>query len=129
MSKTKIAGWVLSALLAGLLLMSAYFQLADWEGKEAEFAKAGLTVSQMSAIGIVEVVITLIFLIPITSFFGAVLLTGYLGGATFVHVQQGEPVAIPIVIGVLVWIALGLRNFEVFRVALGLSATKGEPEA
>ncbi len=127
MSKTKIAGWLLSVLLAALLCMSAYYKLMPSPEIAEQFAKSNLTTEKVFAIGIVEVAITVVYLIPITSFFGAVLRTGYLGGATLVHVQQGEPVAIPVVIGVLVWIGLGLRNFDVFRVALGLASTKGEP--
>ncbi len=66
-------------------------------------------------------IITLLFLIPRTAFIGAVLLTAYLGGATVVHVRIGEPFFFPVIIGVLVWVALGLRQPQVFRVAFGLN--------
>lgn len=120
MQKSKIAGWVLSVLL-GLFLIagSASGKFTDWEGKEEMFEKLGYTSELMQKIGIVEVVVTILFLIPRTGFLGAVLLTGYLGGATATHVRVGDPFYFPIVAGVLIWVALGLRRPEIFRLAIG----------
>lgn len=118
---TKIIGWILSGLLAAMLFMSATFKFIDWPKKEEEFAKAGFTVDLMSKIGVVEVLITILFLIPRTSFIGAILLTGYLGGATVTHVRVGEAFLPPVIIGVLVWTALGLRNSTIFSLAAGKS--------
>jgi uncharacterized membrane protein YphA (DoxX/SURF4 family) len=121
MSKAKIAGWILSILLAGLLIgASASGKFVDWEGKEAMFAKSGFTIELMFYIGIVEVVITLLFLIPPTAFIGAILLTGYLGGATVTHLRVGDPFIMPVIVGIVVWIALGLRDSRVFALAFGL---------
>lgn len=117
MKMTKIAGWILSALIAALLGISATMKLTEWEGKAEAFGKLGYTVEVMSAIGMVEVIVTLLFLIPWTSFFGAVLLTGYLGGATASHVRIDEPWFMPVAVGVLVWVALGLRRPGVFPMA------------
>lgn len=118
-----IAGWVLSVLLAALLSMSAAAKFTAWEGKAEAFAKLGWAVEPMHTIGVVEVVVTLLFLFPPTSFFGAVLLTGYLGGATATHVRVDDHFFMPVLIGVLVWVALGLRNPRVFAVAFGLKPT------
>ena len=73
----------------------------------------------MFKIGIVEVAIAILFLIPRTAFVGAILLAAYLGGATATHVRVGDPFYFPIIIGVVAWIALGLRKPEVLRLALG----------
>jgi hypothetical protein len=73
----------------------------------------------MFKIGIVEVIVALLFLIPRSSFIGAVLLTAYLGGATASHVRVGGPFFAPVIIGVVVWVALGLRNPDVFQMAFG----------
>lgn len=121
MSKSKIAGWALSILLAGLLIgASASGKFVDWPGKEEMFAKMGFTTELMFYIGIVEVVVTVLFLIPPTGFLGAILLTGYLGGATVTHVRVGDAFIMPVIIGILVWIALGLRDSRVFTMAFGL---------
>ena len=112
-----ISGWIITALLTALFAMSAYFKLSEWEGKEAEFQKAGFTVSQMFTIGILEVTFVLLFLIPRTAFLGAILLTAYLGGAVCTHLRANEPFFAQVVFGVLVWVALGLRRRGIFPMA------------
>ncbi len=117
-SKAKIVGWVLSILLVALLsLASAGGKFFDFPDKEAMFAKLGWTTDLMFKIGFVEVAIALLFLIPRTAFLAAILLTAYLGGATATHVRVGDPFFMPIIIGVLVWVALGLRDPRVFQIA------------
>lgn len=119
--KPKIAGWILSVLIALFLIgASAMGKFTQWEGKAEMFAKMGWTEDVMFKIGIVEVTIAILFLIPRTSFVAAILLAAYLGGAVATHVRVGEPFFFPIIIGVLVWIALGLRQPDVFRLAFGL---------
>ena len=117
----KTVGWILSGLLASLLFMSAGFKLVDWPKKAEEFEKIGFTIELMSKIGVLEIIITILFLIPRTSFVGAILLTGYLGGATVTHLRIGEPFIPPVVIGILLWTALGLRNSAIFPLAIGKS--------
>ncbi len=73
----------------------------------------------MFKIGIVEVVATIVFLIPRTSFLGAILLTAYLGGATATHVRVGDPFFFPPFLGVVVWVAYALRRPDVIQSAFG----------
>jgi hypothetical protein len=124
-SKTRHwAGWGLSILISLLLIgPSAMGKFLDWEGKEEAFAKMGITIELMRNIGIVEVIIAILFLIPKTAFIGAILITGYLGGAILTHLRIGDPIVMPIVIGVLVWIGLGLRQPEIFRLAFGINVS------
>ncbi len=118
--KQIITGWVLSLLLVLFLVgVSAMGKFTQWEGKEEMFAKMGWTETVMFQIGIVEVAIAVLFLIPRTSFVAAILLTAYLGGATASHVRVDDPFYFPIITGVFVWIALGLRESIVFRLAWG----------
>lgn len=118
--KQRTAGWVLSGLLAAMLIgASASGKFTDWPKKEEMFAKLGYSTDTMFKIGIVEVAATIVFLIPRTSFLGAILLTGYLGGATATHVRVGDPFVMPIIIGVVVWIAYALRRPDVIKSAFG----------
>ena len=94
-------------------------KFTQWEGKAEMFAKMGWTEDVMFKIGIVEATIAILFLIPRTAFVGAILLAAYLGGAAATHVRVGEPFFFPIIIGVVAWVALGLRKPEVFRLAFG----------
>jgi uncharacterized membrane protein YphA (DoxX/SURF4 family) len=106
-----ITGWVLTVLLGLALFASATFKFMPPDEKtKAEMEKAGLTVQKAQVIGVVEIVCTILFLIPPTSILGAVLLTGYFGGATFAHVAGNQPVFVPILFGVLAWLAVFLRH-------------------
>jgi hypothetical protein len=118
--KTKrIIGWVLSGLIALFLIAASGLpKFMDWEGKEEMMGKMGWTTNVMLKIGIVEVALAVLFLVPRAAFIAAVLLTGYLGGAVATHVRVGDAFFFPIIIGVLVWIALGLRDPRVFANAL-----------
>ncbi|TWU08957.1 hypothetical protein CA54_41960 [Symmachiella macrocystis] len=122
--KLRITGWVLSLLISLFLIFaSASGKFTEWEGKSEMFAKMGWSEEVMVKIGIVEVAIAVLFLIPRTAFVAAILLAAYLGGATATHVRAGEAFLIPIIIGVVAWIALGLRQPDVFRLAFSSSTS------
>lgn len=119
-SISNIVGWVLSVLLAlFLIIVSASGKFVEWEGKAEMFGKMGFTSDLMFKIGILEVIIAVMFVIPRTSFVGAILLTGYLGGASVTHLRVGESGLFPVLMGVVIWIALGLRRPEIFSLAFG----------
>jgi hypothetical protein len=64
----------------------------------------------MVVLGLVEFIATVLYVIPRTSVLGAILLTGYLGGATATHVRVGDAFAVPVLLGVLLWVGLVLRQ-------------------
>lgn len=116
----RIVGWVLSGLLALMLIgASASGKFTQWEGKAEMFGKLGWTEKLMFNVGIVEVAITMLFLIPRTAFIGSILITAYLGGATAAHVRIGDAFVFPIIMGVIVWVALGFRMPGIFKLAMG----------
>jgi hypothetical protein len=65
-------------------------------------------------LGIIEIACTVIYVVPRTTVLGAILLTGFLGGAVATHVRVGDPLfshsLFPIYVGVLVWLGLYLRD-------------------
>jgi hypothetical protein len=62
-------------------------------------------------IGVIELLVTVIYAIPRTSFLGAILMTGYLGGATATNVRMGDPSCVAtVLLGVLAWVGLYLQN-------------------
>jgi DoxX-like family len=112
-SKTKL--WTGRALtfLPGLFLLVSGINLTLVQTQEVResFAKFGYPVSLIAPIGIVEALCAILYLIPKTSVLGAILLTGYLGGAVATHVRVSDPTFIaPFVIGVLLWAGLFLRE-------------------
>lgn len=128
-AKTKrIVGWVLSGLLALFLAgASAGGKFTDFPGKQEMFDKMGWDVELMKKVGVLEVAVTILFLIPRTAFIGAILLSAYLGGATAAHVRINDQFFMPVIMGVLAWVALGLRDPRVFTMAL--EPPKSEPAA
>jgi hypothetical protein len=121
-SVSSIAGWVLTALLTLFMIFSTIGKFVDFEGKAEMFAHLGWSEAVMFNIGIVELVIALLFLVPQTAFVAAILLTAYLGGAITAHVRVNENFVFPIILCVLYWVALGLRDRRVFQVAFGNTA-------
>ncbi|QOV89804.1 DoxX family protein [Humisphaera borealis] len=124
--KQRLIGWILSVLLVAFLIgASAMGKFTEWPGKAEMFQKMGFTTDLMFKIGIVETVVAVLFLIPRMGFLAAILLTGYLGGATVTHVRVGDVFFMPVLIGVLVWVALGLRNPAIFSLAMGKKVHNG----
>lgn len=106
-----IVGWVLTTLLALMLIFSATMKfLRPPEMIEQFEGKFGYPAGLAVPIGIVELGCLLLFLIPRTATLGAILLTGYLGGAVATHVRVNDPFFALVVIGVVVWLALLLRE-------------------
>lgn len=103
-------GRVLSALPALLLVFSAIMKLLKPPGIEEGFAHLGWPMSLAFALGILELTCALLYAIPRTSVLGAILVTGYLGGAIATHVRIGDPFIIPAVLAFLVWCGLYLRE-------------------
>lgn len=110
----KIASWVISVLSVLLILMSAVFKFIQ-PGKE--FADGlehmGWSADAMFKLGFVEIACVVIYLIPRTSILGAILLTAYLGGAVATHVRIGDPFYTPIIVAVMIWLGLWLRDLRV----------------
>lgn len=119
-NKRVVAGWIVCGLVALFLgVGSAAGKFVDWEGKQEMFDKFGMTFEQARQIGMLEILLAIVYLIPQTSFLGAILLTGYLGGAVFTHYRVNDPYFFPVLIGVVMWIGLALRKPIICQLALG----------
>lgn len=103
-------GYVLSALPVLMLLFSASGKFLKPEGIEVNIEPLGWKMEQMAALGIVELACVILYLIPQTAVFGAILLTAYLGGATATHARIGDPFFIPIIVAGVMWLGLYLRE-------------------
>lgn len=104
------AGWLMSALPVLLLLFSGIMKLIKPATVVEGFVNLGYPDSLALGIGLAELTSVGLYAIPRTAVLGAILLTGYLGGATASHVRIGEPFTMAIVMGVLVWGGLYLRD-------------------
>ena len=108
-----IAGWIVSALPLLLFFAGGTYSLMHPEVVKEGMQKHGYPENTAIPILITELVCAVIYLIPQTSVLGAILLTGYLGGATATHVRVGEPFFMPVVVGVVVWLGLYLRDARI----------------
>jgi hypothetical protein len=104
-------GRIISALPVLALAFSAVLKihrspemLQFWTGK------FGYPESAATPIGVVELLCAALYAIPQTAVLGGALVSAYFGAAVATHVRVGDPFTIPVVLGVLVWIGLWLRD-------------------
>jgi uncharacterized membrane protein YphA (DoxX/SURF4 family) len=101
----------MSVLPVLLMLFSGVTKLMKPVPVVQGFAKFGYPESLILGLGILEILCCVVYLIPRTSILGAILLTGYLGGATATNVRVGDPSSIvTVILGMLIWGGLYLRE-------------------
>lgn len=118
-SKGKLwAGRIMGGLPALFLLVDAIMKFVKPKPVVETTVKLGYPESVIIGLGAVLLVSTILYLIPKTSVLGAILLTGYLGGAVATHVRVQEgwfPIVFPVVFGILLWGGLWLRDERLQR--------------
>src|SRR5579864_3991318 len=106
-------GRILTGLLVLFLLFDSIPKMMKASFVMKAFAQLGYPLRLAPVIGVILLVCIIFYAIPRTSILGAILLTGYLGGATELNLRSGNPwflTIIPVVFGVLVWGSLYLRD-------------------
>jgi hypothetical protein len=118
------AGWIVSGLVIAFLLMDAVMKLLAVSavleaGQELGFPGANMA----RGLGALLLVCTVLYAIPRSAALGAVLLTGYLGGAVATHLRLGHPVfshtLFGVYVGIAMWIGLHLRDARVRQLFRG----------
>lgn len=110
-------GRVLSALPVLLLVFSGVMKIIQPGDFAAQMDKMGVPSHLATGIGITELVCVALYVIPQTAVLGAILLTGYLGGAVLTHLRVGDAFFMPIVVGVVLWLGLFLRDRRIRALA------------
>jgi hypothetical protein len=106
-------GRILSVLVVLFLVFDSFGKFVKPIQVVEAFARLGMPMSLSVAIGTVLLVCTVLYAIPRTAFLGAILLTGYLGGAVAIQLRVGNPMfetIFPVIFGVLIWVGLFLRD-------------------
>jgi hypothetical protein len=103
-------GRVISVLASLVFLLSALMKLKGGPELAQGMAHLGLPESLLMPLAILEISCAVIYLIPATSVLGAILLTGFIGGAICTHWRVGDPFFIQIALGIFVWLGLYLRE-------------------
>ena len=107
------AGRIISALPALSLLLDGIMKLVKPAPVVEATVQLGYAETVILPLGVVLLACTVLYAIPRSSVLGAILLTGYLGGAVAAHVRVGGgafPVLFPVIFGVLIWGGLWLRD-------------------
>lgn len=108
-------GLILTWLAALFLLVDGGMKIFKPAPVIEATVKLGYPESAIVPIGIVLVVCTLLYVLPATMYLGAILLTGYLGGAVATHVRAQDPtfsVLFPVIIGAMVWGGIWFRDLR-----------------
>ena len=112
--KSVWAGRILSGLVVLFLIPDGILKFIKPAPVVDAFAHVGLPLGISVTLGILLLLCTALYAIPLTSVLGAILLTGYLGGAVATHLRVGDPlfshVLFPVYLGVLLWLGLYLRE-------------------
>lgn len=107
-------GWVISSLVTASTLFDTTLKFAKPKPVIDAFARTGWPVELATAVGAILLISTILYMIPKTSVLGAILLTGYLGGAVATSLRVENPLftctLFPVYFGVVVWIGLWLRE-------------------
>ena len=107
-AKSVWAGRILSVIVSLPFILSAAMKLVRHPEVIKGMAHLGLPDPILMPLGVIELLCVVVYLIPQTAFFGAILLTGYVGGTIITHWRMGEPMYLQIAFGVLIWVGLFL---------------------
>ena len=108
-------GRVLSGLMALFFVLDGVGHLMKPAPVAEAFARLGYPLSASVGIGVLALICTALYVTPRTSVLGAILLTGYLGGAVSTHVRAGSTLfetIFPVILGVLVWAGIFVRDAQ-----------------
>lgn len=115
--RARIVGLVVTALVVAFLLFDAVIHLANIQPVKDSMAEYGFPEYAPYVMGVVMLVCLALYLTPVTAILGAVLLTGYLGGAVACNILTEQPllstILSPVYVGIFVWGGLYLRDARV----------------
>ena len=110
--KAMWTGWIISGLCILFLLFDAIMKIIREAHSIEGSVQLGWPENRVQSIGIVLLIATILYIIPRTAILGAILLTGYLGGAIAIMVRVDKPLYFALVFGVLVWAGLYFRDHK-----------------
>ena len=113
-SRVVLAGRIISAVPVLFLLFDSVIKLLNIKPVTDSFHQLGYSPGIAVGIGILELLCLITYLVSRTSTLGAIILTGYLGGAVATHVRVASPLfshtLFPVYVGLLLWVGLVLRD-------------------
>ena len=107
------AGWILTGLVAAFLLLDSALHFSVPPPVVDAFSRLGIPLAVSHTIAILLLASVVLYLIPNTSVLGAILITGYLGGAIAIHLRAGSTpfeIVFPAIFAALAWTGIWLRE-------------------
>ncbi|WP_020528274.1 DoxX family protein [Flexithrix dorotheae] len=115
--KKSTLGMIMSGLVIAFMLMDTLFKFIRPQEVIDTTSELGWPVHHILTMGLLSLVVTILYLIPRTAILGAILMTGFFGGAIASNLRVDNPlfshVLFPVYIGILAWGGLLLRNPQV----------------
>lgn len=112
-----ISGRIITGLAVAFLVFNAVFKLTQAGAVSESENSLGFTAADIMVLGFMEVALLVVYLVPRTALLGAVLWTGYLGGAVAIHFRLHNPLfshtLFPTYVGAMLWGGLWLRDLRV----------------
>jgi hypothetical protein len=105
--------YILQGIISTMFLMGAVMNLMQSEMAVTQATEMGYPESSVVYLGIILLIAIILYIIPKTMVLGAILVTAWLGGAITTHIIHGDPLfntIFPALIGVIIWVAIWLRN-------------------
>jgi hypothetical protein len=109
-------GRALSTLAVLFLIFDAVIKVLQLAPAVEATTQLGYPASSVVGLGVLELLCLILYIFPRTAILGAVLLTGYLGGAIATHVGNGSPlfsIFFPLILGAFIWLGVALRDERV----------------
>ncbi len=110
----RVTGWIITGLLGAFMLLDALMKFVQPKQVATAFVRTGWPIQLSVPLGVILLVSVILWLVPRTAILGAILLTSYLGGAAAANLRLLNPLfsntLFPVYFGVLVWLALWLRE-------------------
>lgn len=110
------ASYIFQGVVVLMFLMGAFMNISQSEDAVNSAIEMGYPAASVVVLGIILLSATVLYAIPRTATIGAILLTAWLGGAVATHMIHRDPMfntLFPVIFGILVWVALGLRDARI----------------
>lgn len=108
-----LVGWIIGIVAVAFVVMTGVMKLVNPDLFVEGFTRFGYDLSVVRPLGVIQLICTVLYLFPRTAVLGAVLLTGYMGGAIATHLRVGDPYFVQFGLGVLLWFGLYLRDHRI----------------
>lgn len=110
----KVLYWSATILVAFILVSSGLLKIFGGAAT-AEMAKGLGEEGNVLILGVLELFIAILWVLPRTGVAGTLLAVAYMGGAIAVHFVTGQPVLVPVIIQILIWLAAAIRFPELIH--------------